>query len=422
MREKHPTNSKASIYKQKGSKNWYLDYYIELDGKTKRKQVSSKTSDKKEALRQLDEILIVARLIKEGKIDLKEKNYKSVSDIAKIIIKRLEKPTKPKSIYKEYIRILRQIEKHYKNFDIKKLNTAELRTYFNEDEYSQTNIRVIRKGFLYIFEYAEENNLIDKIPKFPKVEIKKPVKRESFEKEELDIVKERMLKISRRNSNITIKENFNLMYYFLYILEETGIRYGELRELETKNIIEQNGSTFLKLVKSKTNKRRVLISVKAAFLILKINNNQKYLFERTDGKIPDFSKIFQTEKSRNIEIYKKLNIENKTIYCVRHKFINEKIQEGKELFMIAQHCGTSLKMIQDFYADQIVNRDYNNIYNSNTSLDDLADAIGRDYEYTKEHSPELIVKLDDDNINIQNKGIEDLLNQSTEDILKKYRK
>lgn len=395
MREKHPTNSKASIYKQKGSKNWYLDYYIELDGKAKRKQISSKTSDKNEAFRQLNEILIVAKLIKEGKIDLKEKNYKSVSNITKIIIKRLEKPTKPKSIYKEYIRILRKIEKHYKNFDIKKLNTAELRNYFNEDEYSQTNIRVIRRGFLYIFEYAEENNLIDKTPRFPKVEIKKPVKRESFEKEKLDIVKERMLEISRRNSNITIKENFNLMYYFISILEETGIRYGELRELETKNIIEENGNTFLNLVKSKTNKRRVLISVKASFLISKTNNNTKYLFERSDGKIPDFSKIFQTEKSRNIEIYKNLNIENKTLYCVRHKFINEKIQEGKELFMIAQHCGTSLKMIQDFYADQIVNRDYNNIYNSNTSLDELSDEVIKDFVYTKQYEPEKILSKED---------------------------
>jgi integrase len=383
MRIKHSTNSRASIYKQKGSKKWYLDYYIEIDGKPTRKQISSRTTDEKEALTQLDEIILVNRLVKEGKIDLKEKKYISINKITQVIIKRLKKPTKPKKIYKEYIRILKIIEIYYKNFDIKKLNKAELRNFFSDDDYSQTNLRVIRKGFLYIFEYAEENGYIETIPKFPQVELKKPVKRESYTKEELEFLKERFLKISRRNSNTVIKDNFRLMYFFICILEETGIRYGELRELETKNIISENGNTLLKLDKSKTSPRKVLIPIQAEFLIDQINNNQKYLFERTDGKIPDFSKVFQTEKSRNIEIYKTLKIEDKTIYCVRHTFINEKIKEGKELFYIAQHCGTSLKMIQDFYADMIVNRDYNNIYDNENLSDQMADIIIKDYEQEK---------------------------------------
>ena len=36
--------------------------------------------------------------------------------------------------------------------------------------------------------------------------------------------------------------------------------------------------------------------------------------------------------------------------------------------MIAQHCGTSLEMIQKNYLDQIVNRDIENIYTKESFL------------------------------------------------------
>ena len=98
MRIKHPTTKRAAIYKQKNSPYWYLDYYIDIDGKTKRKQINSKTEDKDKAFDQLNEIILVNRLVREGKIDLKDTHYKSVNEIAKIIIKTLEPSIKQKPI------------------------------------------------------------------------------------------------------------------------------------------------------------------------------------------------------------------------------------------------------------------------------------------------------------------------------------
>lgn len=374
MRIKHDREKTASIYKQQGSKKWYLEYYIEIEGVRKRKQVSSKTEDKKEAFRQLEEILTVTKLIKEGKINLKETNYKSVNEICDVIIKRLLKIINKKTIYKAYIRKLKEIKEEFKNIDIKKLEKPQLRCFFEKKEYSQTQLNVTRKSFLYIFEYAEENNLINKIPSFPKIEMLEKEKRESFKKEDLKILKERFYFISEIHKNKITRENFKLLYYFISILEETGLRYGELREIENKNIIKKENETFLIIDKSKTNKRTVLISIKANFLIEKIKNKSKYLFEREDGKIPDFTQIFGRDREKNKNYYKELNIYKKTIYCIRHTFINEKIKEGKQLFYIAQHCGTSLKMIEDFYSDMIVNRDYNNIYN-NTENDNLSSQL-----------------------------------------------
>ena len=219
------------------------------------------------------------------------------------------------------------------------------------------------------------------------------IRRESFDKDKLEILKERYLKKSSETKNKIAKENFKLMYYFISILEETGIRYGELRQLETKNIIEDNGKTLLKLEKSKTSKRTVLIPIQASYLITKINNNQKYLFERSDGVIPNFTQVFKTDKDSNKKYFENLNIFNKTIYCIRHTFINQKIKEGKDLYQIAIHCGTSLKMIEEWYDDMIVNSDYNNIYDDKKVdlLDQLADSMILDFTQTKKYHPEKII-------------------------------
>ena len=290
MRIKHPTQKRAAIYKQKKSPFWYLDYYIDINGKSKRKQVNTKTEDKDKAFDQLNEVILVNRLVKEGKIDLKDSTYKSVSEIAQKKIKELNKEKDIKIIYKDYIRKLKEIEEYYKKFDIKKLNKAELRSYFSGKKYSQTQLRITRKAFLYIFEEAEENGYIEIIPTFPKVNLKEKIRRESFESEKLEILKDRYLKKSANAKNYKTKENFELLYYFNSILKETGIRYGELREIENKNIIKDGNHTLLKLEKSKTSKRTVLISVQAEFFIMKIqDNSKKYLFERSDNVIPNFS-------------------------------------------------------------------------------------------------------------------------------------
>ena len=412
MRIKHPTQKRAAIYKQSKSPFWYLDYYIDINGNSKRKQVNTKTEDKDKAFDQLNEVILVNRLVKEGKIDLKETKYISVSDLAKKKIKELNKEKTEKVIYKDYIRKLKEIEEHYKKFDIKKLNKAELRNYFSNKKYSQTQLRITRKAFLYIFEEAEENGYIEIIPTFPKVNLKEKVSRESFDKDKLEILKQRYLKKSANGKSYKTRENFELLYYFVSILEETGIRYGELREIENKNIIKEGTNTLLKLNKSKTSKRTVLVSIQAAFLINKIkDDNKKYLFERkTDQFLPNFSQIYKTDKDSNEEYFKELEISDKTIYCIRHTFINKKIKEGKDLYQLAMHCGTSLKMIEEWYQDTIINSDYNNIYDDKEVdlLDQLADQISRDLGQTKENNPERILKREIEE-GYQEVSIEDFL-------------
>ena len=74
------------------------------------------------------------------------------------------------------------------------------------------------------------------------------------------------------------------------------------------------------------------------------------------------------------------------------------------------HCGTSLKMIEEWYQDTIINSDYNNIYDDKEVdlLDQLADQISRDLGQTKENNPERILKREIEE-GYQEVSIEDFL-------------
>ena len=368
MRIKHDTVKDACIYKMKTSKKWYLEYYIEINGKRQRKQKAAKTENKQEAMRKLDEVLLVARLVEEGRIDLKESNIKTVKLLCKKVIKDLEKREYQKVIFKDYIRKLKDISNLYENTDIKKLDKKELKRFFNKP-FSNTQLRISRKAFRLLFEYAQENNFIQVIPDFPSCEIKKKKEKEDYEDNQVLLLIDRFKRLSTESKNQVAKENFLILSVFIRQLFNTGMRYGEARNLKRDCIIEYKGKSFYRIDSSKvsTAKRKIMVDV---FTVMNLenltnkNNNRKFLFERIDGKLPDFGQIFQGDKLRNIKWYKEKGLEDFTLYNIRDCFIKRKIEEGKDLFYISQHCGTSITMIEKHYAMYLVNRKYENIYES----------------------------------------------------------
>ena len=127
--------------------------------------------------------------------------------------------------------------------------------------------------------------------------------------------------------------------------------------------------------KSKTRTRKILVDTESRNILTlllelkKDKNKETFVFSRIiDHVVPDFSGIIQRDREENPDWYEEKNLENFVLYQLRHSFINKKIIEGKDLLMIAQHCGTSLEMIQKNYLDQIVNRDIENIYTKESFL------------------------------------------------------
>ena len=361
----------------KKSKNFYMEYYITIDGKRTRKQKATGTTDQAEAMRQLDEVLLVSRLVEEGKIDLKQSNTKTVNQIAKQVIKELDKRTIQKVIYKDYKRKLNDIAEVYKNLNIKHLDRLKLKEYFNKP-FSNTQLIISRKSFSLIFEYAEENKLIEKIPTFPSVEIKSRKDKENYNDQVIYALYDRFEYLSKNSKNEIGRENFKLLSIFIMLLYRTGMRYGELRNLKTKNIYEENDNYYFKIEKSKVEKaKRIILIDTYTVNIVKSNldKRKEYFFQRLDGILPQFTQVFKGERDRNIKEYKKINLEEFTLYKIRDMFIKRKIREGKDIYFIATYTGTSIEMIQKHYAANFINRDYQNIHDIDQDMNDFADQI-----------------------------------------------
>ena len=326
MRIKHDKQPDACIYKMKKSKNFYMEYYITIDGKRTRKQKATGTTDQTEAMRQLDEVLLVSRLVEEGKIDLKQNNTKTVNQIAKQVIKELDKRTIQKVIYKDYKRKLNDIAEVYKSLNIRHLDRLKLKDYFNKP-FSNTQLIISRKAFSLIFEYAEENNFIEKAPSFPPAEIKPRKDKEDHQDYVVRFLYERFTGLSLISKSTIGRENFFLLSIFILFLNKTGMRYGELRHLKTKDIYEENEKFYFFIKKSKVEKakRKILIDNSVRNLVEKhIDNRKEYFFQRLDGVLPQFTQVFKGDKDRNLKEYKKANLTDFTLYNIRDIFIIKK--------------------------------------------------------------------------------------------------
>ena len=379
MRIKHDKQPDACIYKMKKSKNFYMEYYITIDGKRTRKQKATGTTDQTEAMRQLDEVLLVSRLVEEGKINLKQNNTKTVNQIAKQVIKELDKKTIQKTIYKDYKRKLNDIAEVYKSLDIRHLDRLKLKDYFNKP-FSNTQLIISRKAFSLIFEYAEENKFIEKAPSFPPVEIKSRKDKEDYQDNIIQFLYERFNHLSQTSKSTIGRENFYLLSLFILILNKTGLRYGELIHLKNKDIYEENNDLYFFIRKSKVEKakRKILVDQSVRFLIEKhIDKRKEYFFQRLDGVLPQFTQVFKGDKERNLKEYKKHNLSDFTLYNIRDIFIKRKIREGKDVYYIATYTGTSLEMIQKHYAANFINREYENIHSFEQDMNDFADMFNK---------------------------------------------
>lgn len=359
MRIKHPTE-RAAIYKQKGSNKWYIEYYVKINGKNVRKQKSAGTEDKEVALRELDKALLVADYIEQGKIDLKESNNTTVSRIVKKVIKSLEPKLHEKTIYKDYIRKLGDISEALGKTNIKSIDNLTLKSYF-DSKMSQTQLIITKKAFTLIFEYAQDHKYIESFPRFPKVEIKKVEEREAIPESTIYFLVKFFTALSQSSKSSIARENFKLLSYFIILLYQTGMRYGELRHLKNKNIDLDNENILID--KSKVGvSRQIKISSESRPFFDFLKTDREYLFSREDLKLPDFSQVFKQAKERYIDTWQEYQADKYTLYNIRHSFINKKLLEERNLFFVAMHCGTSIKMIEKYYADLLIAKDKSLIF------------------------------------------------------------
>lgn len=388
VRIEHPLHENAYIYKQKDSKNWFMDYK-NANGKRTRK--TSGTDDKRQALLTLSENITLIKKVKSGEITIVESKQIKVKKAVSMTIDFYEKSVKQKSAYTVYKRELRYFSERYGDLKVEDINIKILREYL--DQYlSKSRFGMIKTALRRMFLLCEEGGYIDKRPDFPPdIETKDTNRREGLKKHQVFAIIKRFkdkslnekLPTSRRKAIPVERENARIISLLATTLYFTGARIGELRYLTPNRIWQETTDNqtlaFMDVYESKTKSRKILIPFSLYFYLkqeqknLNLGDDDLFFRNRVNGKISeDFSKKIKRDYENNQDFYDGIGVKNLCLYRFRHTFIIERLLENKSIFMISQHCSTSIKMIMKHYSDYIVASNYTNIYNeqSKSFLDD----------------------------------------------------
>jgi integrase len=128
----------------------------------------------------------------------------------------------------------------------------------------------------------------------------------------------------------------------------TGARFGELAELRVRQF--DSHSRTLRIIAGKTGARTVVLQRAAADFLSRISEGRDpddFLFSRPDGR--RWKKSDQTRPIKDALRAAGLSTEG-SLYALRHTYISQAIEGGVPLNIIAENCGTSVRMIEKTYA------------------------------------------------------------------------
>lgn len=198
-------------------------------------------------------------------------------------------------------------------------------------------------------------------------------KRNAFTNEEVDKIFTTLLKEIKSEINRHTKRRKILLYYYISILYETGIRPVELRNL-TWSHYQPNfgeGGLFNEVYSRKqNNKRSIALSPKIVKMLNKLKFRQQHFCEKHDiefneDEIHIISICNSNNETNRFEIKAVKELDNgfrrlldrcgiahtntKVLYSYRHSYISALVQNETPTINIAKQCGTSVKMIEQYY-------------------------------------------------------------------------
>lgn len=397
----HPLHDEAYIYKRPRSQFWFMDYKNANGNRTRK---STKTTDKRQALQQLSENIILIKKIRSGEITLAENKKMTVKKVIAETIGHYQTKEPQKPTFKVYIRELKNFSELHGEKDINEINRKILRAYFSKN-FSKSRLGMIRTALRTMFILCEDSHYIKATPDFPKnIETQDTKKREGLKKDQVYAILKRFstksktdkFELSHRKATDVEKENARILATLMAVLYHTGARIGEIRHLKPSDIshrYDESGQFIatINIRESKTVPRRILIPINVWHhlrneqKIHKIDDDDYFLRNRFKELKPididnpldkrrrenissDFNKIVTRDYESNKDFYDSVGIEDFCLYRLRHTFIIERLLEKKNIVFIAQHCGTSVKMIEDHYADYIATASYDYVYPNQTTL------------------------------------------------------
>jgi integrase len=128
----------------------------------------------------------------------------------------------------------------------------------------------------------------------------------------------------------------------------TGARYGELAEARVVQFDAR--AKTLRVNVGKTGVRTIILQTRAAHFLSQISDerdSKDFLFVRSDGS--RWKKSDQTRPIKDALKAAGLSTDG-SLYALRHTYISRAIEGGVPLNIIADNCGTSVRMIERTYA------------------------------------------------------------------------
>lgn len=228
---------------------------------------------------------------------------------------------------------------------------------------SSQSLKHLLSLFRRILNYGLRKKMIDDIPTF---KIPKPKKnlRPEITKSQWTKIHTHLRHEYQRTKHTKIYRDRFYFYHYILILYNTGIRIGEIREITWNNLSsvkdkDQNEQIVLNIF-GKTGERNTIIKgyIERYFERLwnfrsqEINGTPpttEYIFCRRDGsKTGTFQKKWDT-MIREIDLEYDDRGRKRTLYSLRHSYINNLLEEGIPIWEISLNTGTSLQMIESYY-------------------------------------------------------------------------
>ena len=184
-------------------------------------------------------------------------------------------------------------------------------------------------------------------------------KRDAFNLEEWREIYKYLGKWTNQEKDEHIIEEKNFIKNFILILVNSGLRFGELRELRWSNVkvlkTGEKSNAVIDVHISKTGRRENVVGRRGELFnrvrkLTKFKNPSDYIFinNHTGEQISD--KVYYRhwdEIIQNTSLKEKLR--KPSYYCLRHTYATFRLYANVPVFDLAKNMGCSVKFIEDHY-------------------------------------------------------------------------
>lgn len=263
----------------------------------------------------------------------------------------------------------------FRKYDIKNISYKDIEEYISQLSAKQlaqatkkAHLNVIRK----VLNTAHQERVVNQLPQFPKIESKdnsrgwfNETEYEHLKKTVQHLVKEKRYAELPNKKKLPITDEIR---YLITFMTNTLLRPSEVKDLRHRNIqIIEREFRYLRITKEKSKTRNIkpVVSQEAAVDVYK--DIQKYHRNHLQDDFVFLPKVSnRTTAMREMGVMfnfilqqarlkKSATGEKRTLYCLRHTGISLRILKGDNvnLKLLADNAGTSVEMIDRFYASKL---------------------------------------------------------------------